>query len=87
MKTIFALVSLIMVTGAFAQEPEAVGRFQLLTGVLTSIGKVTEDRHIILRIDTKTGKTWVYVAGQISKNGKYEEFWAEVRNAGDVDVR
>jgi hypothetical protein len=78
MKTIFAFLTWATLAGVAFADEEVVGRYQLLSGMLTLTGKsVTADQHVILRIDTKTGKTWSYISGQ-DKEGKYKEFWAQI---------
>ena len=78
MKTaLIVLTWLTFATAGFADE-EVVGRYQLLSGVLTLTGKsASPDEHVILRIDTKTGKTWCCISGE-GKDGKYREFWAAI---------
>jgi hypothetical protein len=61
--------------GAGAQNEN--GRFQLMTGNVREIAKgINENTPVIIKIDTQTGKTWVYV--RLLAEGKFQEFWAPI---------
>jgi hypothetical protein len=78
MKVAFVfLVFTALATFAIADEP--VGHFQLFSGTLGVESKagIISTTPVILRIDTKTGKTWQYISVQNEK-GRYIEYWSEV---------
>jgi hypothetical protein len=78
MKILFVFIaSLVGATAALADEG-VVGQYQLVSAVVETHGqKVSVEQHSLFRIDTKTGKTWVYTSAE-GKNGKFVAYWREV---------
>lgn len=76
MKIILAsLVSLLTLTVALADEP--IGQYQLVPGIVHTVGTTSAfDQHTMFRLDTKTGRTWVYESGTVK--GNHVEFWLEI---------
>jgi hypothetical protein len=79
MKILFAVFALITTYGVAFAEDETVGRYQLVPGIIEIIGKggMATQEHVIMRIDTKTGKTWEYASG-VGKDGKMNSFWGQI---------
>jgi hypothetical protein len=83
--SLFAALTLVGASILYAQTPHTtsgpVGAFQLLAGRYTVggiIGPEAEtEQTAIFRIDTRTGKTWVYMTGK-DKSGKFYQGWGEV---------
>lgn len=67
----FVLVSL-QVFAAAGDEP--TGRYQLVAGTITTVGALVAPIHTLIRIDTKTGRTWVYNYFR-DKDGKTTHSW------------
>ncbi len=78
MKILFVFIaSLVGATATLADEG-VVGEYQLVSAIVETHGqKVSVEEHSLFRIDTKTGKTWVYTSAQ-GKNGKFIAYWREV---------
>ena len=79
MKIVFAFLMWVTFAAAAFAEEESIGRFQLFGGTLGVESKsgTSSPIPVILRIDTKTGKTWQYLSVQ-EKSGKYIEYWSEI---------
>jgi hypothetical protein len=74
------LVFLIAATSALAQDEQpVVGRYQLLSGIIELAAKSgpAAQHRVVFRIDTKTGKAWLYTLVE-TKDGKVSEFWSPV---------
>lgn len=78
MKILFVVLGFISLCNSALAEDQAVGRYQLVSGIVEIVGRgsVTQT-HVIIRIDTKTGRTWEYAAG-VGKDGKMNEFWSPI---------
>jgi hypothetical protein len=75
MKPILTL-ALVLFCFSSVRADEQPGRFQLFSGNVESVGTAKSSSPVILRIDTQTGKTWIYI--RLFKDGKYSEFWAPI---------
>jgi hypothetical protein len=74
MKTQLAFFVLIILSASAFGDDGAVGQYQLVPATVGE--KVVSQDHVIFKIDTKTGTTWMYTCSQ--KDGKMYEFWHEV---------
>jgi hypothetical protein len=60
-----------------ANAEDQPSHFQLVSGSVETIGAPGKlVTPIILRIDTQTGKTWIYA--RLFTDGKFQEFWTPV---------
>jgi hypothetical protein len=79
----FLAVSLTLYAQARSSPPAGVvGSFQILAGRYTvagiSAGGPDVDMNGIFRIDTRTGKTWIYMTGTDNRSGTTYDGWGPV---------
>lgn len=60
---------------------EAVGRYQLINGEYSFLGRTAiSQSHEVFKIDTITGKSWIFISYYDDKSKKTERFWRQIED-------
>lgn len=86
MKTTLSVIAFFVFVSIAGAQDDTVGRYQLVTGMFEpTIRPAVPAQHVIIRIDTKTGKAWKYVV--FVDQGKLKEFWSEIAEPKEAESR
>jgi len=77
MKILLSFFVLVSLQGFAVAGDEPTGRYQLVAGTIQITGRGTSlDQPVLVRIDTKTGRTWLYLTP-----------WVKMENSSRVGLR
>jgi predicted dinucleotide-utilizing enzyme len=73
---IMAVAAFALVGNVRADNSNEVGRYQLVTGAITTIDSGAI--QAVFKIDTITGDTWMYTEGKDEKSGVVFDGWSPI---------